>query len=249
MNAFAYIRVSGKSQVDGDGPERQRLAISEFVKGLKVSGWSELSPLKEFFEAGVSGTVEGVDRPIFSSLLETILTSKEPSVIIVERLDRLARDLMVQEILLAECRKNGISVWSVDQGQTIDMAASDGDPTRVLIRQIMGALAQWEKSAIVKKLKAARDRKRALTGRCDGTIPYGQKPGEASILKAMANILGGHVPVPCSPGSGAVEGTTFGGVAQLLNEAGFKTRKGIDWDRKTVRSIWLNHIKTKEKTQ
>jgi len=53
---------------------------------------------------------------------------------------------MTQEFLLAECRKRGLKVYSADQGQLIDMAENGGDPTRVLIRQILGALAQWEKN-------------------------------------------------------------------------------------------------------
>jgi len=36
-------------------------------------------------------------------------------------MDRLARCLMTQEFLLAECRKRGLKVYSADQGQLIDM--------------------------------------------------------------------------------------------------------------------------------
>jgi hypothetical protein len=32
-------------------------------------------------------------------------------------------------------------------------------PTAVLVRQVLGAIAQFEKSSLVAKLKAARDRK------------------------------------------------------------------------------------------
>jgi DNA invertase Pin-like site-specific DNA recombinase len=34
-------------------------------------------------------------------------------------------------------------------------------PTAVLVRQVLGAIAQFEKASLVAKLKAARDRKRA----------------------------------------------------------------------------------------
>ena len=39
------------------------------------------------------------------------------------------------------------------------------------MRQIAAAFAQYEKSRLVHKLKAARDRKRAETGRCEGRKP------------------------------------------------------------------------------
>ena len=38
----------------------------------------------------------------------------------------------------------------------------------MLVRQVLGAIAQFEKASTVAKLKAARDRKRAATGKCGG---------------------------------------------------------------------------------
>ena len=40
-------------------------------------------------------------------------------------------------------------------------------PTAVSVRQVLGAIAQFEAS-LVAKLKAARDRKRAAAGKCEG---------------------------------------------------------------------------------
>ena len=44
-------------------------------------------------------------------------------------------------------------------------------PTAVLVRQVLGAISQFEKAQLVAKLKAARDRRRAATGRCEGRKP------------------------------------------------------------------------------
>jgi hypothetical protein len=41
-------------------------------------------------------------------------------------------------------------------------------PTAVLVRQVLSAIAQFEKASLVAKLKAARDRKRAREGKCEG---------------------------------------------------------------------------------
>ena len=38
----------------------------------------------------------------------------------------------------------------------------------MLVRQVLGAIAQFEKASLVAKLKAARDRKRAAAGKCEG---------------------------------------------------------------------------------
>ena len=45
------------------------------------------------------------------------------------------------------------------------------------MRQIFGAIAEYEKTMIVIKLRGARQRKKARTGRCEGRKPYGHYPG------------------------------------------------------------------------
>jgi hypothetical protein len=42
----------------------------------------------------------------------------------------------------------------------------------VLVRQVLGAIAQFEKTSLVAKLKAALDRKKAATGKCGGRRSY-----------------------------------------------------------------------------
>ena len=54
--ALSYLRVSGKSQVDGDGFPRQRKAVADYAK---LNGF-ELA--EEFRDEGVSGTKELADR-------------------------------------------------------------------------------------------------------------------------------------------------------------------------------------------
>jgi len=62
------------------------------------------------------------------------------------------------------------------------------DPSRVLIRQILGAFAQYERAMIVQKLRGARRRIRAKVGRCEGRKPYGTRPGEAEVIEHMKNF-------------------------------------------------------------
>lgn len=53
------------------------------------------------------------------------------------RLERLARDLMIQEAAIADLQKRGFTLISVTGP---DLMAND--PTRVLMRRLMGAVAQ-----------------------------------------------------------------------------------------------------------
>lgn len=215
---FAYIRVSGKGQVGGEGPDRQREACVAFCSA------HNLDILGEFFERGVSGTVEGMDRPEFSAMIEGIINRRLNGIqvdgIVVERMDRLARDLMVQEMLLKVCRENNIKIFAADRGELVDLASDDGDPTRKLIRQVMGALHEWEKSQIVLKLRKAREAVKRKTGRCEGAKPYGQTPHEILVLKV--------VDVMITPEH------TLQQAADILNAEGCKTRDGKPWAPSTT---------------
>jgi|SRR6185295_281940 len=214
---YSYIRVSGKGQVGGEGPDRQRESISAFCS-------NKAQLIGEFFEAGVSGTVDGLDRPEFADMIERIescrLNGMEVAGFIVERLDRLARDLMVQEVLLSECRKRSICVYAADQGDFVDLASDAVDPTRKLIRQVMGAIAEWEKSQTVLKLRKARQAVKRKTGRCEGRKPYGVTPEEQAILKVLQIFVRPE--------------HTIQEVADILNQEGLRTRFGTEWNRKSA---------------
>jgi DNA invertase Pin-like site-specific DNA recombinase len=217
--AVAYLRVSGKGQVDGDGFPRQREAVERYARaaGFELVG--------EYRDEGVSGTKELEDREGLSELL-TRIRANGVRVVIVERADRIARDLLVSEVILGQFRDLGVSVIAADGGT--DLTVGDDDPTRVLIRQVLGAVSQFEKAVIVSKLKAARQRKKRATGRCEGRKPYGSKPGEAEVVAYIAKLRR-------KPKGG--ERLSFAAIAARLNGEGILSRTGRPWAPETVRGI------------
>lgn len=218
---FGYVRVSGLGQVDKDGPKRQKDAIAAFVATHRL----ELAPHHIYEEKGVSGTIEGSDRPAFAAMFARIEQLRAEGVevagFVCERLDRLARTLHVSEILLAECRQSKLAVYATDQGDTRDMASDGGDPMRVLIRQFMGALSEYMKSELVKKMRLARERVKKETGRCEGRKPYGTEKGESQCLEVLKML---HE-----------QGDTDAAIANHLNALGFRNRASALWTRQSVR--------------
>lgn len=214
--AVSYLRVSGKAQIEGDGFPRQRDAVARFARG---AGY-EL--IEEYRDEGVSGTKELEERDGLSDLLARI-RSNGVRVVIVERADRLARDLIVSELILSQLRGLGVRVFAADGGA--ELTAGDDDPTRTLIRQVLGAVAQFEKAVIVSKLKAARMRKRRVEGRCEGRKPFGTRPGEAETLRLIRDLRR-------KPRGG--ERLSVAAIAAKLNEAGAATRSGKPWSPGTV---------------
>jgi DNA invertase Pin-like site-specific DNA recombinase len=209
--AHAYLRVSGKGQVEGDGFTRQLKAIKEYAAA------HDIKLVNVYREKGVSGTKESADRPAWSELM-TALHSNGVKLVIVERLDRLARDLMVQETIVADLRKYGFELVSVAEP---DLMATD--PTRILVRQMMGAVAQYEKSQIVLKLRGARLRKRAKEGRCEGRKPFGYFEGEAAAIERVKALR--------------AEGLGFDRIAARLNEEHIPTRTGRPWHGVVINRI------------
>ncbi len=81
--------------------------------------------------------------------------------IIVETANRFARDLMVQEVGFAMLRDLGITLIAADSPTSF----LDDGPTSKLIRQILGAVSEFDTATTVAKLKGARDRVRRERGK------------------------------------------------------------------------------------
>src|ERR1035438_8359660 len=101
--AFGYLRVSGKSQVEGDGFPRQRAAVKKWAEanGYRVVHW--------FTEEGVSGTLES--REALDAMLVALMSNGVDTVI-VEALHRFSRDLRVQENLIHQYFTNRFTLVS-----------------------------------------------------------------------------------------------------------------------------------------
>jgi DNA invertase Pin-like site-specific DNA recombinase len=160
--AVAYFRTSSTANVgaDKDTVRRQRDAVTAYAEahGLEI--------VREFHDAAVSGADPIDQRPGFVELLEHV-HGDGARTILVENASRFARDLAVQLAGHDLLKARGIDLIPVDAPEHF----TDETPTAVMVRQILGAVAQFEKAGLVQKLRHARERKRAETGRCEGRKP------------------------------------------------------------------------------
>ena len=116
-----------------------------------------------FYDEAVSGIDPVDERPGFAAMLNRI-AGNGVRVILVETANRLARDLIVQETGWRFLQGLGVTLIAVDSPDSF----LDTTPTAGLIRQVLGAVSQFEKAALVAKLRAARERKKRETGKCGG---------------------------------------------------------------------------------
>jgi DNA invertase Pin-like site-specific DNA recombinase len=159
VQAVAYLRTSSAANVgvDKDSEKRQRAAIEAFAKarGYVLVDW--------FYDAAVSGADPVHERPGFTAMLDRI-AGNGVRCIVVESPDRFARDLAVQLAGHDFLKELGVALIPASAPDFF----TEETPTAVLVRQVLGAISQFERASLIAKLKAARDRKRAATGKCGG---------------------------------------------------------------------------------
>ena len=209
--AVAYLRLSGRGQVDGDGLTRQREAISQWAAatGTRIQAWYE--------DQGASGASR--DRTALVELLVD-LESGGPGVVVFERLDRLARDVVVQESIIDELRQLGVTPVSTAEPDLVG-----DDPSRMLIRTVIGAVAAYERQLTTQKLAAARRRQRLSQGKCEGRKAYGE-------VDALERDVVGHMRY-----LRRYRRLTPYGIAKALNAMGILSRSGGRWRPTTVQRI------------
>ena len=210
--AVAYYRTSSATNVgaDKDSQERQRLAVHACARSLGVE------IVREYYDAAVSGADRVDARAGFNDMLAYML-SNGARTILVENASRFARDLIVQETGYQMLKDRGIELIAADAP---DSFLSD-TPTAALIRQILGAVAQFDKTTLVNKLRGARDRKRALTGRCEGNPAW--LPVTADV-RSIAHDL-------------ARDGLSLRAIARALADRGMHAPSGKPYGAASIKAM------------
>jgi len=217
--AYGYIRVSGQGQIEGDGFTRQEKAILDYAK---TNGY-EIAHI--YYEKGVSGTLQ--DRPELATMMVDLEENGHGiNTVIIEKVDRLARDLYIQENIMRDMGKVDVDVISTMEGNL------DDDPTRKLVRQIMGSIAEYDKTMTVQKLRAARERKRIKTGKCEGQKGYQDiNPELIAEVKRLRR----------KPRNG--KRMSQQKICDELNAKGYTTKAGKAWQVNNLKQLIHNYIK------
>ena len=179
--------------------------------------------MKDTFRDAFTGTE--ADRPKFNRMVGTILGNGVRT-ILVESLDRLARDVMVQSLLLTKLAQHGVTLINCVTGEDVTASMSE-DPMRKALIQIQSVFSDLEKSRLVGKLRKAREAKKAETGKCEGRKAFGEKEGEQEVIGMMRSLRRKRCGKQMS----------FVAIAHELNVRGIPTRTGALWQTTTVRNI------------
>lgn len=218
----AYLRVSTDRQAEGFGLDVQEAAVRIWAKKHRARIAYVVT------DSGVSGAE--MNRPGLAEALGHVQAGRADA-IVVPRLDRLARDLMLQEWVRAEVLRAGAQLRSADPVEDVYLVDDPDNPTGTLVRQIMGAVAEYERSMIRLRMNAGKATKRAAGGYAGGQPPYGYRAH-------------GHELVPNLDEQRELqrmkrwrrEGKSFRQIADRLNDEGVPARHGR-WHPPTVQRV------------
>jgi DNA invertase Pin-like site-specific DNA recombinase len=205
-----------RGQIKGNGFDRQQETIKKYAKEKGIT-------VKETFRDTFTGTE--ADRPEFNQMVATILGNGVHT-ILVESLDRLARDMTVQGLLLAKLVQHGITLIKCVDGEDVTDSMRKEPMSKAMI-QIQSVFSELEKSLLLCKLRRARQAKKEATGKCEGRKAFGEKAGEQETVEIMRSLRRKR--------SG--KRLSFAKIARELNHRSIPTRTGTIWQTTTVRNI------------
>ena len=148
--------------------------------------------------------------------------------ILAPNLDRLARELTVQEAVLAYVWALGGRVFTADHGEHLE--DDETDPMRTAMRQMRGVFHQLDRGLIRKRLREGRE---AKGGYAYGAPRFGQQVVDGDLVdlpqeKEVEDLIRqwhddeGLGPRP---------------ICRRLNEAGLLSKRGGQWHPTTVARI------------
>lgn len=221
-NVVGYARVSTNRQVEeGFSLEDQEDQIRRWCEthGHRL--------VARYRDEGISGAKDTADRPGLAKALTTLNGSCE--ILVVAKIDRLARSLTVQEAILAQAWRMGGTVAAVDFGE---IAQDDpDDPMRTAMRQMMGVFAQLERAMIASRMRHGRRQKEARGGYAGkGSPRLGQKAvgGELVADEYEQRIIARMVEL-------SAQGLSLRQIGDALDAEGLRPKRGGRWHPTVIR--------------
>ncbi len=225
MKIIGYARVSTDNQKEEGTIEIQEEALKEYAE---TNGYEILNIFKD---EGVSGSLE--NRPGLSQLFYYLENHRDIEGVLIFKLDRLARDLYIQEHLIKQLENRGKKLYSIKEPNL------DGtDPLRKAFRQFIGIVSELEKAFITMRLSGGRINKARKGGYAGGrkALGYYVKDKDLLIDTEQAEVIRSIFTM-------RKNNLTLREIAWELNRQNIPTaRVGKQWYARTVKKILDNPI-------
>ncbi len=162
LKVAVYARVSTDEQREKQTIETQVEKAKDFCR------LHDLEVYDFYLDEGISGVIPIEERPEGRRLLEDA-SQKKFSAVVVYKLDRVGRDIVVIRNFLDTLSKYGISLRSITE--PFDTSTAFGKS----LMELLGVFAGFERSMIIEKSKAGKDRIAKEGKFVGGRVPLGYK--------------------------------------------------------------------------
>ncbi|MER5584135.1 recombinase family protein [Streptomyces asoensis] len=223
-------RVSTTAQAsDGYGLDAQESDCQRYARKASNPKVRIVHGVVDGDERSTSGRSTIDERPGLLEALEWLQDGRADG-ILAPNMDRLARELTVQEAVMSYVWALGGRVFTADDGEQVE--DDPRDPMRTAMRQMRGVFHQLDRAMIVKRLGEGREAKGNRGGYAFGAPRYGQQAidselvrnnQEAATLKRMLHWQS--------------EGLSMRAIAARLNAEGVPSKRGGQWHPATVQRL------------
>ncbi len=224
---LGYCRVSTNNQKEEGTIELQEKTIKRYAD---KNGY-EL--VKIFKDNGISGASELENRPGLAELFSYAEDNKEVEGILIFKLDRLARDLYIQEHLIKKLEGLNKKLISIKEPNL-----DSKDPMRKAFRQFMGIVSELEKAFITMRLSGGRINKAQKGGYAGGAtaLGYETKDKKLVIHEKQAETIRIIFKMKRYKRMGLRE------IARELNKNSVPTARGGKWHGRTIKYMLENPL-------
>jgi DNA invertase Pin-like site-specific DNA recombinase len=225
MRLIGSRRVSTNGQLDGYGLDVQEADLRAYAR----DNGHDLVRIET--DGAKSGGLPADERPGLLAALKAIRAGEADGLLVPGDLDRLARELVVQEAIMGQVWRSGGVVHTTTRGEVL--ADDPDDPMRTALRQMMGVFSQLDRALIAKRMRNGRKAKHAQGGYAGyGSPPLGWRAhdhelvpdgAEAAAVARIRDLRDG--------------GASIRAIVAAMTAEGHKPKRGGDWHPETIRRV------------
>ncbi|MCU6712926.1 recombinase family protein, partial [Paenibacillus sp. J5C_2022] len=214
-----YTRYSSNSQTV-QSIEGQLKICREYAKR------NEMTIIKEYIEEAITGTTD--NRPVFQKMIED--SNKQAFTgILVYQPDRFARNRYDSAIYKSKLKKNGVRVYSAKEN------ISD-DASGILVEGLLESMAEYYSAELSQKIRRGMEINASKGKATGGNVALGYKLDEnrrfivdeeaASVVRMVFEMY--------------ANGHSIVRICEYLNNKGFKTSRGAEFNKNSLRLMLRN---------
>jgi DNA invertase Pin-like site-specific DNA recombinase len=215
MKLVGYCRVSSESQSDNTSLADQEKKIRAYCQALG----HELIAVYSEIGSGKSAS----NRPKFQEALAKLTDADG---VIATKLDRIARNCLDVLLLVQDLKPRNKHLV------LCELNLDTSNPTGMAMLQMMGVVAELERSLINERTQGGRKAKAATGGYAYGSPKFGESSMDGELvanpqeLETIEIIRRHHK-----------SGKSLGAIAKYLNENGYPAKRGGAWSAASIKRV------------